>query len=605
MPSKVRASDGMSAWRGRELPVEPLAGALAQLSQIATSVGRAHTPPAPLAECLKVHSPTPFAECLQHLQALHEEQVASLTGEAVLLRKEVDALRREAQIIVDPAMVPCKEVPLMVDGDCNKRGLLRETSEPAPEEVLKSARDPSKDTVVKGLSPAVSRNIVHHLQQFRSGSERSVAVARTASAGSVLLDEYVACRKLSAGGEDSDRCVSKVVSSANFDVCIGAIIAMNAVTIGLETSMNRAGQEIPPALHISEYVFLFVYTVEIALRFGALRRRALCNAWVMFDFLLVCCGFFDVTATFLFGPPVELLGNVMLVRTLRLARLARVLRLMVRFRTLCLLVQGLLNSLMTLVWTCIIICILLFVFAVLGLELLQPDPLASEEYNKVASEHFGSLIKAIISLLQGLTLDSFGVIYRPVMLAKPLTVFYFVPFLMVVSIALMNLVTALMVNFSLEQAAKDRQADEQAYSRQKAEVVRILEAAFRELDTGRSGRIDLADMLAAPEELRTLICEVADVGTDEGDLVYVFRTLDFEKRGYVKIEDFCQGLLMFHDQRALESYFIRSLFCSTAKSLRRRRSSEDPGRRSSVMGTVSSQHTALTLEGDSSPSPWM
>eukprot|EP00416_Gambierdiscus_australes_P024246 CAMPEP_0171079118 /NCGR_PEP_ID=MMETSP0766_2-20121228/15057_1 /TAXON_ID=439317 /ORGANISM="Gambierdiscus australes, Strain CAWD 149" /LENGTH=165 /DNA_ID=CAMNT_0011536285 /DNA_START=93 /DNA_END=586 /DNA_ORIENTATION=- len=120
----------------------------------------------------------------------------------------------------------------------------------------------------------------------------------------------------------------------------------------------------------------------------------------------------------------------------------------------------------------------------------------------------------------------------------------------------MNLVTALMVNFSLEQAGKDKQAEEQAQSQAKAEVIGILERAFGELDTSRSGRINLHEMLEAPEELRMLICQVADVDTNALNLADIFRTLDFDNTGYLKINEFCQGLLMLHDRKALESYFV-------------------------------------------------
>jgi len=431
----------------------------------------------------------------------------------------------------------------------------------------------SKDTG-KNLSAEVSKVISHQLTHLRS--ERSQALGRLPTTGSVLLDEFCSYRQRRTQEDDTRRFPEKLVSSSRFDFCMGAVIVMNAVTIGLEVSMSRANNHVPVALQVAEYIFLFIYTLEIGLRFGALGRSAMRNSWVQFDLFLVICGFLDV-ATTLVGPPVKILDNVMLVRTFRLARLARVLRLNIKFHTLWMLVHGLLNSLATLAWTLIIICILLFVFAVLGLELLQPDPEASEEYNQVASEYFGSLLKATTSLLQGLTLDSFAVIYRPVMLAKPLMVFYFIPFLLVVSVALMNLVTAIMVNFSLEQASKDRQVVEQLQTEQRAEVVRILERAFGELDTNESGYVELEEMIDAPEDLRILICEVAEM-PGETDIASIFKTLDFGNTGYLKIEDFCQGLLMIRDQKALESYFVMKYCSSILDMLKFRQKGGDVGK---------------------------
>jgi len=359
------------------------------------------------------------------------------------------------------------------------------------------------------------------------------------------------------------RMLRRLVSTPTFDFAIGAVIVVNAATIGLEASITRSGGTTPQILQVLEYVFLFIYLVELGLRLWALGYSALRSAWVLFDLFLVCFGCLDVVAGLALegsagsSASIVVLNQVLLVRIFRLARLARVLRLMIKFQTLWMLVQGLVNSLVTLVWTCIIICILLFVFAVLGLELLRPDMAAGEEYNRVAEENFGSLFRAMATLLQGLTLDSFGAVYRPVMLERPLTILYFVPFLLVVSIALMNLVTALMVNFSLEQASRDKQLHEQVLADKKAVMTRALEQAFRDLDTNNSGLLDLEEMLDAPEDLRALIFDIADIEDERhSDLAYIFNTLDYDQSGALEIHEFCEGLLKLHDKAALESYFI-------------------------------------------------
>merc|ERR1712098_828694 len=70
----------------------------------------------------------------------------------------------------------------------------------------------------------------------------------------------------------------------------------------------------------------------------------------------------------------------------------------------------------------------------------------------------------MVTLCQLVTFDSVGQIYRPMMtgdgpgLKKLYCGFYFGLFMLFVSVALMNLVTAVMVEGSIEQAKQDKDA---------------------------------------------------------------------------------------------------------------------------------------------------
>merc|ERR1719210_659519 len=119
------------------------------------------------------------------------------------------------------------------------------------------------------------------------------------------------------------------------------------------------------------------------------------------------------------GQSVEVLDNLMLIRMLRLTRLARTLRLMVQFRTLWLLVQGLMHSLLTLVWTLLVILLLCYCFSIVGMELIRSTSEYGEAYQTVVDENFGNLGDAMITHLQFLTLDDIGEIQRPLIRGRP------------------------------------------------------------------------------------------------------------------------------------------------------------------------------------------
>ena len=141
--------------------------------------------------------------------------------------------------------------------------------------------------------------------------------------------------------------VHYVLADARFDAIIGVVIIANSATIGVEQTFRLLNNR--PVLDMCqylEYTFLFIYTVELGLRFYASGLACLHSAWVKFDFILVMLG---LVTTFIVEPIVKysatagenagsILGPVMVLRVLRLARLARALRLLAQFKELWMLV---------------------------------------------------------------------------------------------------------------------------------------------------------------------------------------------------------------------------------------------------------------------------
>merc|ERR1719460_3174742 len=100
----------------------------------------------------------------------------------------------------------------------------------------------------------------------------------------------------------------------------------------------------------------------------------------------------------------------------------------------------------------VLLIIILYVFACMGLEIftknvtLRKDPL----FNSYVEEYWTDLPTSMLTLIQFVNLDSIGDIYTPLVLAEPTLVFFFVAFMLIVSICLMNLVTAVIVEGSFE-----------------------------------------------------------------------------------------------------------------------------------------------------------
>jgi len=345
--------------------------------------------------------------------------------------------------------------------------------------------------------------------------------------------------------------LQRITEDSKFDIAMGVVIMANAIQIGVESSLARHGIY-NPMFRVLDTTFLFMYILELMLRFTAHGIfRALNNSWVRFDACLVLFGSVDFVA-FLTTSNSGQLKQLLLFRILRCAKIVRVFRLMANFRVLWLLTQGLLHSIPTLLWTFVIISLLIYMYSILAMELIQPDTRLGASYNDVVEEQFSSLPYCALTLLQGLTLDSVGSIYRPLILGKPVLVLYFLSFIFLVSIALMNLVTAIMVESSLRQAEDDREAKLVADLEQRSKLIENLRRTFMDLDSDESGTLSLQELLQASTEVKEALSQVVNMH----DLSEIFCALDFDGSGKIDISEFVVGLLEAQKGKPLEMYVI-------------------------------------------------
>ena len=103
---------------------------------------------------------------------------------------------------------------------------------------------------------------------------------------------------------------------------------------------------------------------------------------------------------------------------------------------------------------------ILYIFVCIGFELLTQSSLRREdsEFRFIIVEWFSDLPTIMLTLIQFVCLDSVGAIYRPLIMKQFHLSFYFIAFILVVPIVLMNLVTAVIVNSAVEQAEQDKEA---------------------------------------------------------------------------------------------------------------------------------------------------
>merc|ERR1712060_153509 len=132
-----------------------------------------------------------------------------------------------------------------------------------------------------------------------------------------------------------------------------------------------------------------------------------------------------------------------------------------------------------------------------------------------------------------------GVVFRPLIKARPELAVYFISFIMLVSIALMNLVTAIMVESSLRQAKEDQEAHKAWESQKKKALMPKLRIMFREMDEDGSGQLDISELRGASEEIKSQLQRICNME----DVEEIFKSLDYDESGAVDIDEFCEGML--------------------------------------------------------------
>ncbi|WP_428514153.1 ion transporter [Roseovarius sp.] len=226
--------------------------------------------------------------------------------------------------------------------------------------------------------------------------------------------------------------VETLVSRTSFQNFILAVILFNAVVLGLETSqtaMTAAG----PLIVMLDKICLAIFVVEIGLKLFARGTGFFRNGWNVFDFVIVGISLI---------PSAQ---GLSVLRALRILRLLRVLSVTPSLRRV---VEGLMNALPGMGSVFLLMGIIFYIGSVMATKLFGGGcPACTPEQAVLFDQWFGTIGRSGYSLFQIMTLESWSMgIVRPVMEVYPYAWAFFVPFILVTTFAVVNLVVGLIVN---------------------------------------------------------------------------------------------------------------------------------------------------------------
>ena len=248
--------------------------------------------------------------------------------------------------------------------------------------------------------------------------------------------------------------LQRILESAHIRNFITGVILFNALILGLETSqivMAKAGS----IVEFLDRACLTVFVVELVVKLIAYRLRVFRDGWNIFDFIIV---------------GVSLVPAAQGLSVLRSLRILRVVSVAPRLRWV---VEGFITALPGMASVFLLMGIIFYIGSVMATKLFGAD----------FPEWFGTLGRSAYSLFQIMTLESWSMgIVRPVMELFPYAWMFFVPFIMVTTFAVVNLLVGLIVNSM--QDAHSEEADQKTNS-YRDEVLERLKAIEGQMNTNR------------------------------------------------------------------------------------------------------------------------
>lgn len=215
--------------------------------------------------------------------------------------------------------------------------------------------------------------------------------------------------------------IGAIIDRPAFRNAILGVILFNAIILGMETSKPLM-EAIGPVLITLDALCLAIFVGEILAKLYVQRGKFFRDGWNLFDFIIV--GVALVPAA----------QGLSVLRALRILRLLRVVSVAPSLRRV---IEGLLNALPGMGSVFLLMALIFYIGAVMATKL----------FGAAFPDWFGTLGKSGYSLFQIMTLESWSMgIVRPVMEVYPYAWMFFVPFILLTTFVVLNLVVGLVVN---------------------------------------------------------------------------------------------------------------------------------------------------------------
>lgn len=399
---------------------------------------------------------------------------------------------------------------------------------PDPGSLLKHDRGTPNSEVSNGAFKALYQS-----EYDRQEAAAGLRGTMHANSAQILLKSSVWQRRL-----------LRIVERPRFEQAVLVSIVLSVVLIALEIDQQarEVNVDTPGPIWVAlELLFLFMLTLELAMRLGAYRldffRRNLTDGrknthimwnWIdLFIFVLQVVSFLRVQFT----------GGLFAIgRLFRLVRLVRILKIFRWVRDLRVIVYSIWRSLSLFFWSFVALMMMTFMFSCYFTEVvLHHRSQNPTSHNDESLEiFFGNMPSTIMSLFQAV---SAGMDWRdltdvlvdmPAMGVAPL-----VGYVSFALLAMMNVITGVFLETAIDKAKDEKEIY----------LARHASSIFKKADRDKTGRISWEGFESAVRENKSVQNFFEEIDIDHSEAESLFKLLDDSGDGQISAEEFLQGCM--------------------------------------------------------------
>lgn len=266
--------------------------------------------------------------------------------------------------------------------------------------------------------------------------------------------------------------LTRVVYSQSFELCIAAIILLNAVALALLTIPGIDGATRQSLVRFDE-IALWIFVCELIVRMISYGRKPwefFKTGWNIFDFIII-------------GLSPFLANQTLILRLLRIFRLIRIFRFLPEVRILT---RSITRSLPPLMSMSVLIFLALFIYGMAGVYL----------FGEQMPDQWGDITAALTSLFILLTLEEFATYLVDGLAVSPWALPFYISYVFVIVFTILNVLIGVVLNAMDEVRQENREREED---------IKKLQSFAKEVEEISSdGKVTGDEITRLQEKIKTL-----------------------------------------------------------------------------------------------------